>query len=89
MWFVYILLCEDGTFYTGCTNNIEKRYRAHMNGRASYYTKSRGVECLVYKESATDRSAAQKREAQIKKLTRAEKEGLIKFANLKPQTFEA
>ena len=77
-WFVYILRCGDGTLYTGITSDIEKRFKAHSSGKGAKYTRGRGPLNLVYKEACVDHSAALKREAEIKKLSREEKEKLIK-----------
>ncbi len=76
-WVVYILRCKDGSLYTGVTNNMDKRLQAHNNGKGAKYTKTRRPVVLVYEESAPDRSAAQIREAQIKKLSRVEKIDLV------------
>ena len=76
-WNVYILRCGDDSLYTGVTNNIEKRLKAHNDGKGAKYTKARRPVVVVYEEPAANRSAAQKREAVIKKLSRAEKLGLI------------
>jgi len=73
-WLVYILLCGDGTLYTGITNNLEGRLRAHRLGRAgARYTRGRGPLRLVYLEPAEDRASASRREAAIKRLARPEK----------------
>jgi predicted GIY-YIG superfamily endonuclease len=77
MYTVYILECADGTFYTGITNNLPRRLAAHKAGTAARYTRARGFAGLRYSESQPNRSAAQVREAAIKKLSRAEKEHLI------------
>lgn len=71
---VYILQCSDGTLYTGSTKDLEKRVHAHNNlkGGAKYTRARRPVE-LVYSESCESLSAARKREAEIKRLTREEK----------------
>ena len=74
---VYILLCADGTLYTGSTNDVEKRLRAHQSGRGAKYTRSRLPVRLVYQEAVPDKSAALRREAAIKKLSRAQKLALI------------
>jgi predicted GIY-YIG superfamily endonuclease len=76
-WFVYILLCADGTLYTGITNNLERRCRQHNAGTASRYTRSRRPVRLVYQESQPSRGAALRREAAIKALPRLRKELLI------------
>lgn len=79
MWHVYLLLCKDHTIYTGITNDLEKRLAAHKLGVASKYTRSRGVIKFLYSEAKRTRSSALKREAAIKKLSRAEKRTLAKM----------
>jgi len=76
-WQVYILRCRDDTFYTGITNNLEKRIQRHNLGTASRYTRTRLPVSLVYQEAAADRGAASRREAEIKKLKRRAKLKLI------------
>ena len=75
---VYILECRDGSFYTGWTNDIDKRLKAHNAGTASKYTRGRTPVKLVYFESLTTREQALSREAQIKKLKKNDKLALIK-----------
>ncbi len=75
---VYILRCGDGTLYTGCTNDLTRRLRAHSAGRGAKYTRSRLPVELVYTEPASDRSQALRREAAIKALDRAGKLALIR-----------
>ena len=77
---VYILECCDGTLYTGWTNDIEKRLKAHNAGTASKYTRSRTPVKLLYAESLETREQALSREAQIKKLKKIDKLALIKEA---------
>ena len=79
-YLVYILRCGDGTLYTGCTNDLPRRLQAHQSGRGAKYTRSRLPVELVYQEPAADRSAALRREAAIKALTRGEKLALIASA---------
>ena len=74
----YILRCSDGTYYTGWTNCLEKRLQEHNAGRGAKYTRGRRPVELVYTEVHETKSEAMSREAQIKKLTRKEKERLIK-----------
>ena len=76
--FVYIVECNDGTYYTGWTNDIEKRLIAHNNGKASKYTRGRIPVKLVYLEKLVTKGDGLKRELCIKKLTRSEKEELIR-----------
>ncbi|TCV84709.1 putative endonuclease [Sulfurirhabdus autotrophica] len=80
-WFCYLVQCADDTFYTGITNDLDKRMAAHNNGTASKYTRCRLPVHLVYSEPHCDRSSASKREAQIKKLPRAKKLVLIETVN--------
>lgn len=77
MWSVYILRCSDGTLYTGITNDLERRVKAHNDGTGAKYTKGRGPVVVVHTESYEDRSSASKREIAIKRMTRSEKLRLI------------
>lgn len=76
-WYVYMLRCGDGSLYTGSTIDVERRLREHQGGTGARYTRSRPPVTLAYAEEAPDRSAAQRREAAIKKLPRAQKLKLI------------
>lgn len=78
-WYIYIVCCADGTLYTGVTTDVERRVEEH-NGtvRGAAYTRSRQPVACVYTERCDSRSAALKREYRVKKLSRAEKEALIK-----------
>lgn len=78
MYTVYILLCNDNTLYTGITNDLEKRFILHQQGKASRYTRSRGVVKIVYAELVKTKSKALQREAAIKKLSRVQKQLLVK-----------
>lgn len=75
--YVYILLCQDGTLYTGWTVDLDKRLKTHNAGKASKYTRGRLPVSLVYFEEFENRIHAQKREYAIKQLTRQEKLKLI------------
>ena len=77
MFFVYMLKCKDGSFYTGSTNNLKKRLQNHRNGTGSKYVRSRLPFELVYSEEVPNRSEALKRELKIKALTREEKMKLV------------
>ncbi len=72
-WIVYILKCSDGRLYTGITNNIANRVRAHQNGKGAKYTRGRGPFKIIYQEQYATRSAASKRELEIKSLNHQEK----------------
>lgn len=76
-YFVYVLQCADGTYYTGTTNHLEKRLDAHNGSkRGAKYTKGRRPVALKYTESFRTVNSALKREAEIKRLPRAKKEAL-------------
>ena len=74
---VYILECNDGTLYTGWTNDIDKRFKAHNDGKGAKYTKGRRPLKLVYLEELETKSEALKRENKIKKMTKDKKRQLI------------
>ena len=74
---VYILHCRDGSLYTGWTNHLQKRLKAHNSGRGAKYTKGRDPVRCVYVETFASREEAMSRESAVKHLTRAEKEELI------------
>jgi putative endonuclease len=73
MYYVYILECKDKSLYTGITTDVARRLAEHKAGSASHYTSSRGAKRIVYTERRKNRSQALKREAAIKRLTRAKK----------------
>jgi predicted GIY-YIG superfamily endonuclease len=77
MHYVYILECNDKTFYTGYTNNLDKRLDTHNKGKGAKYTKYRLPVRLIYFEEFNSKSEALKREYAIKKMTRKKKEELI------------
>lgn len=77
-YYTYILLCSDGTLYTGWTTDLVKRLRAHNAGTGSKYTKTRLPVTPVYYESHENKQAAMRREYQMKQLSREEKMTLIR-----------
>jgi putative endonuclease len=77
MWYVYIIQCKDDKLYTGITTDIDRRMVEHNAGKGGRFTRFRTPVKLVYSQEAASRSAALKREAGIKKLSRGEKLGLI------------
>jgi putative endonuclease len=79
--YVYIVRCADGTLYTGWTNNLDERIKTHNDGAGAKYTRSRLPVDLVYQETFDDKRLALKREFEIKKLTRTQKEILISSPN--------
>jgi putative endonuclease len=79
--FVYIALCADGTLYTGYTNDVAKRIKAHNAGEGAKYTRPRLPVRAVYTEVCMSKGEALKREARIKKLRREKKLQLIAAAD--------
>ena len=77
-WYVYILRCADQTLYTGITNRLQQRLRAHNAGKGAKYTKNRRPVELAYYEEFATKEEAMSREYAIKQLTRRKKEELIK-----------
>ena len=77
LWHLYILRCGDGTLYTGIAVDVEKRFAAHAAGKGAKYTRGRGPLTLLYQEVCGDHPQALRRELEVKKLTRQEKEQLI------------
>ena len=78
MFYVYILKCSDNSFYIGCTNDLDKRFQDHSNGKGAKYTRSRLPLELLYKEQCLSKGDALRREIALKKLSRAKKEAFIK-----------
>lgn len=75
--YTYILKCADGTLYCGWTNDLEKRLKSHNDGKGAKYTRSRLPVSLVYFQEFDTAQEAQKREYEIKQMTRQEKLKLI------------
>ena len=78
MNYTYIVKCSDGTFYTGWTNDLTRRMEAHNQGRGAKYAKARRPVTLIYYETFETKEEAMKREYAIKRLSRKEKEELIR-----------
>lgn len=76
-YWLYILRCGDGSLYTGTTDDVERRLKAHREGKGAKYTRGRGPLEVVYREALPDKSAALKREWAVKRLSREEKLKLI------------
>lgn len=77
-WCVYLLQCIDNSYYTGITNDIEKRMLAHQSGKGSKYVKIKGFKELVASKPCEDKSQALKIEYKIKHLPKAEKLAFFK-----------
>ncbi|OGJ15563.1 hypothetical protein A3K73_05240 [Candidatus Pacearchaeota archaeon RBG_13_36_9] len=74
-WFVYLLECMDGSYYTGVTNDIEKRMKAHSTGKGSKYVYKKGFKELLRFEECKSRADACKKEYEIKQLPKINKLG--------------
>ena len=79
MYFVYIILCEDGSLYTGITNNLQRRLKEHQTKSGGHYTTAHKAIKILYSEKLPSKSAVLKREYQIKGWRRDKKLNLIKF----------
>ncbi len=77
-WSVYIILADDGSYYTGISTDVERRFQEHCDkpAGAKYFNGRKPVD-VVYREGGHDRSSATKREMEIKNLSRKQKQGLI------------
>ena len=80
-YYVYIIYCKDGSYYTGHAKDVEKRFDMHKNGRGARYTRMHEPEKLVYVEPFESRSEAMRRERKIKKLSHNKKQQLINNNN--------
>ena len=82
-FYVYILLCCDGSFYTGSTRDLDARTKQHENGKGARYTRSHKPQKIAYIEMFDTRGKAMKREREIKKLSRQQKLDLVNSQNKK------
>ncbi len=78
MWYIYILKCSDESYYTGITNDVAARLDKHNSGKGAKYTRSRRPCEVVYIEECESEIAARRREREIKKLRREQKEDLVR-----------
>jgi putative endonuclease len=76
-YYVYIVACTDGAFYTGYARNVKARLKQHKLGKGARYLKTHQPDKIVYKEKFTSRGEAMKRERAIKRLTHAQKLKLV------------
>jgi predicted GIY-YIG superfamily endonuclease len=76
-WYVYVLRCGDGTLYAGATPDVDARIAAHRRGKGARYTRGRSPLDLVLCEAHPDKSAALRRERELKRLRREEKLAMI------------
>ena len=77
-FYTYLLLTEHNTYYCGYTDDIEKRYKKHLDGSGAKYTKANKPKSIAFLKSFKTKSEAMKEECRIKKLSRSEKEILVK-----------
>jgi len=78
-FWAYIVECADGTYYTGSTNNLENRLKLHNAGHGAKYVRGRGPVTVVYQQAYRSDKKALQTERQLKKLTRRQKEALVKL----------
>ena len=84
-WVVYMVKCNDNSIYTGISNNLKKRLDTHVKGNGSKYVRARLPFKLIFTEECQSRSKAIKREIEIKKLNKKNKELLVKLYNKKKE----
>ena len=80
-WYIYIVHCADGSFYTGTSTDVLARIATHNTGKGAKYTRSRLPVSLVYTEQLASRSLALQREAEIKKMSHQDKVALAQIWN--------
>ena len=76
-YYVYVILCQDGSFYTGYTKDVNSRMKLHMNGKGARYTRMHKPKKLAYKEEFNTRAEAMKRERKLKAMGHNEKCELV------------
>ncbi|MDD5130868.1 MAG: GIY-YIG nuclease family protein [Candidatus Omnitrophica bacterium] len=81
LWYIYIVKCKDGLFYTGITKDLKRRVKEHSSGNGCRFTRCRAPVKLMHSEIVESRSLALKREIVIKRLPRKIKLKLIKIRN--------
>ena len=77
-WWVYLIRCGDDSLYCGIARDVDRRLQQHTTGRGAHYTRGRGPLVVVYREAALDRGRALRRERAIKRLSRDDKEALVR-----------
>ena len=80
LWYVYLIRCLDDSLDCGISKDPERRLLQHLKGRASRYTRAKGVSSMVYQEGPMAHPEALRRERAIKALRRTEKEAIIDIA---------
>lgn len=82
MYYIYIIRCKDNTLYTGITTDLERRFNEHKNRIGAKYTKRHDVDKIEIAWSCENRSIASKLEYRLKRLSKKEKEEIIKSKRL-------
>ncbi len=77
-YYTYLILTEHNTFYCGYTDDVEKRFKAHLNGKGAKYTRANKPIKIVYQKEFSTKSEAMKEEARIKRMSHTEKTQLLK-----------
>jgi putative endonuclease len=80
-WSVYIIICSDGSLYTGISKDVQRRFSEHQAGKGAKYFRGRQPLRIAYQEAGYNQSSASKREATIKKMSRVEKLSFIAEQN--------
>jgi putative endonuclease len=78
-YYVYVILCKDGSFYTGYTSDVDSRMKLHKSGRGARYTRIHKPKRLVYTEEFASRKEAMKRERKLKTMNHKQKKELTKL----------
>ena len=78
MWYLYLVRCRDGSLYTGISTDVQRRFAAHVKDRGARRLRGRGPLQLVYTRAVGDRGLAARVEYRVKRLSRADKERLIR-----------
>jgi putative endonuclease len=76
-YYVYMLLCKDGSYYTGHAKNVKRRVEQHKKGQGARYTRMHEPAKIVYVEEFNNRSDAMKREREIKSFSHSKKQRLV------------
>ncbi|OIO69278.1 MAG: hypothetical protein COW19_07235 [Zetaproteobacteria bacterium CG12_big_fil_rev_8_21_14_0_65_55_1124] len=80
-WFIYMIRCKDDQLYTGISTDVQRRFAEHQSGKGAKYLRGRGPLQLVFQQQAGSHSEALKAELAIKKLSKADKESIIRSGN--------
>lgn len=78
MWYLYLVRCSDGALYTGVSTDVRRRFNAHQQNRGARRLRGRGPLQLVYSQPVGDRSQALQMERRVKRLSKADKERLVR-----------